>query len=431
MRKLRLGYARVSTSSGEQLTALSHQRGRLVGAGVDEVLEDVQSGRESDRSGYLELLERVASGAVAEVVITRVDRLGRDATDTDAAIAFCAKHGVQLTALDGGVIEVETPGGFVMSRILTTLAEMESRMLSQRIKAGLAQGRKVSRPLRGRAPWGYAISSDKQRFEPHPTEWGRAAAFLALMRSMSWRMEPALRQWAANGGGDIPLHSCRAVRAWLMNPVLRGGIGYRQQANHQYAEIVWGTHEPLLPPAEWESVQLQLEQNRRMWGSNSRRKPRVLTGLCRCGHCGRSMVYAPAPRRIPALMCKHFGCEQRYKSIHEALVIKAINEALRDHAVKLATAISVEPPEIKALREQIAYLEALGDPDLQAAIAAKQERIMALSAAPAIDTELVAFMQDPHFLPRLPAADLHKLYRQLVSFVEIRNKQVAEVRLSF
>ena len=431
MRKLRLGYARVSKSSGEQLSALSNQRARLMAAGVDEIVEDVQSGLESDRTGYLELLQRVASGKVSEVVVTRVDRLGRNAADTDTAIAFCAKRGVTLTALDGGVIESETPGGFLMSRVLTSLVEMESRMLSLRIKAGLAEARKAHRPLRGRAPWGYRISTDKSRFEPHPTEWDRAQAFLALMRSMGWRMEPALRRWLAEGRGDTPLHSCRAVRAWLMNPVLRGGTGYQQQKNHVYAEVIWGTHEALLPPEEWEAVLLQLEQNRRFWGSNAHRKPRVLTGLCHCKDCGRSMVYAPAPRRIPSLLCKHLGCPQRYKSIHESVVVQAINQALSDHAVQLGAVVSEEPQEIQELRRQIAYLQAMADPDLGEAIQAKEHRLQALSLAPAIDSALVASMQDPHFFQKLSQEDLRSLYQQLVTSVEIRNKAVLAVHLRF
>ncbi|MEN9861468.1 MAG: nifH element site-specific recombinase, partial [Cyanobacteriota bacterium] len=233
--KPRVGYIRVSTAKGEQLSALENQRARVQATGVERILEDVQSGRETDRAGYLELLALIESRRISEVVITRVDRLGRDAADVDAAIAFAAKRGVKLTAIDGGVIESETPQGFVMSRIMTTMAEMESRMLSQRIKAGLREGRKRRLPLRGRAPWGYRINAQRTALEPDPVEWPRAEQFLALLQSSKWRMNTALDRWDAEGRGDIPLHSCRAVRAWLVNPILRGGLGYQQQANHTYA----------------------------------------------------------------------------------------------------------------------------------------------------------------------------------------------------
>jgi DNA invertase Pin-like site-specific DNA recombinase len=431
VRKLRLGYARVSTASGEQRTALEHQKARLVAAGVERVIEDVQSGLESDRTGYLELLQLVAAGKVAEVVITRVDRLGRNAADTDMAIALCAKRGVVLTALDGGVIETETPGGFLLSRVLTSLAEMESRMLSLRVKAGLEQGRKAGRPLRGRAPWGYRVSADKRRFEPDPVEWPRAQAFLALLRSMSWRMTPAMDRWEEQGNPPIPLKTCRGVKAWLVNPVLRGGTGYHQQKNHVYAEIAWNTHEPLIPPAEWESVQGTLQQNRRMWGSNARRAPRVLTSVCRCEHCGHAMAYAPAPRRIPAVMCKQRGCAAQYKSTREELIVPAINAALADHARELAQLVGTEPEEAVELRAQIKYLEALNDPDVSDAIASKRDRLSALLERPPVDELLVASMQDLHFFEALSAEELRQLYQQLVRAVWIRDQAVARVDLAF
>ena len=44
-RQQRVGYVRVSTASGEQLAALENQRARIEAAGVDLVLQDIQSGR--------------------------------------------------------------------------------------------------------------------------------------------------------------------------------------------------------------------------------------------------------------------------------------------------------------------------------------------------------------------------------------------------
>lgn len=427
---LRVGYVRVSTASGEQLAALESQRARIEAAGVDEVIEDVQSGRESDRAGYLRLLDLIDRRQVREVVITRVDRLGRDAADTDAAIAFAAKRGVLLTALDGGAIESETPQGFVMSRIMTTMAEMESRMLSLRIKGGLAQRRLEGRPLRGRAPWGYRITADKRHFEPHPLEWGRAQQFLALMREGGWRMNPALDRWAAEGRGEIPLHSCRAVRAWLLNPVLRGATGYRQQKNHRFAEVVWGTHPALIDEAVYDEIKAALAQNRRMWGHNAYTVPRLLTSLCRCGHCGHSMPYAPG-RRIPAVLCRTRGCLQEYRSTREELVRQAVNEALSSRAHALAAAVAIEPPELEQLRHEIAELQSRADPDLKEAIERKLSRLHNLHKTEALDPQLVAELSRPKFWAHYSPEELRELYQGLVQRVVIRDQQVAEVGLRY
>jgi DNA invertase Pin-like site-specific DNA recombinase len=425
---VRVGYIRVSTSSGEQLSALENQRSRVQATGVDQVIQDIQSGRESDRVGYLALLDLIDRRKVDEVVITRVDRLGRDAADVDAAIAFAAKRGVKLTAIDGGTIESETPAGFVMSRIMTTMAEMESRMLSQRIRSGLREGRKKRRPLRGRAPWGYSITPDKTALAPHPVEWHRAQAFLRTLRENNWRMNTSLTVWERQGLGPIPINSCNSVRAWLLNPILRGGIGYNQQPNHLFAEIVWDAHEALITHAEFDHITHQLATNRRMWGHNSDIIPRLLTSLCKCGHCGKSMNYAGG-RKIPALVCKARGCPQQYKSTHESVIRDAIFQAIADRALALTNVIATEPPEAQELRDAIKRLEQLNDPDLEDAIQLKREKLQNLHSQDRVDPKLLKEVASPDLLEHLEPEELRLLFQQLVARVEIRDQAVAHVQL--
>ena len=74
-----------------------------------------------------ELLSLIDSRQVTEVVATRVDRLGRDASATDSLIILAGRKGVTITTLDGGTVEAETPIGFLMSRLSTSLAEMEEQ----------------------------------------------------------------------------------------------------------------------------------------------------------------------------------------------------------------------------------------------------------------------------------------------------------------
>ena len=45
----------------------------------------------------------------------------------------------------------------------------------------------------------------------------------------------------------------------MLNPILRGGIGYLQQKNHTFAEIVWDLHEPLISHEEYKVILLKME----------------------------------------------------------------------------------------------------------------------------------------------------------------------------
>ena len=68
---LKIGYCRVSTSSGEQLSALEAQVARVEAAGVDRVITDVESGLSNEREGMNELLSLIDRKQVSEVVATR------------------------------------------------------------------------------------------------------------------------------------------------------------------------------------------------------------------------------------------------------------------------------------------------------------------------------------------------------------------------
>ena len=99
---MKIGYCRVSTRSGEQLSALESQVSRVKDAGVDRVITDVESGLSNERPGMNELLQLIDSRQVSEVIATRIDRLGRDATATDSLIILAGRKGVTITTLDGG-----------------------------------------------------------------------------------------------------------------------------------------------------------------------------------------------------------------------------------------------------------------------------------------------------------------------------------------
>lgn len=420
-----MGYCRVSTASGEQLSALENQIARIEATGVDRLIQDVESGLSSERPGMLELLELIDNRQVSEVVCTRIDRLGRDAGATDALIVLASKKGVRITTLDGGAVETETPTGFLLARISTSLAEMESRMLSLRIRRGLEQRRKRNMPCRGKAPWGYRITADRRAVEPDPLEWQRAERFLDLLRSCRWRMNTALDRF----GEPIPLNSCRAVKAWLINPILRGGIGWRQQANHRFAEITWGLHRPLIDPGEWDNITSHLEQNRRNWGSNASLVPNLLTSLCWCPNCGKRIGYA-GTRKIPSLICRTRGCVSQYKGTREAVIAAAINEALRNRAEALAHYVEEEPPEAGELRLQIAKLEALADEDLTEAIAAKRERLKNLRQRPSDRQRAVlSALADSSAWEQATTQELRAIYLEFVARVDADRGQAVSVRL--
>ena len=399
---------------------------RVETAGVERVITDIESGLSNEREGMNELLNLIDSRQVEEVLVTRVDRLGRDASATDSLIVLAGKRGVRITTLDGGQIEAETPTGFLMARLSTSLAEMESKMLSLRIRRGLEQRRKTHKPCRGRAPWGYQISQDKSRFERDFNSWDLAREFLDILRGEGWRMTSALDRFK----GPCPLNSCRAVKAWLLNPILRGGIGYHfDKRTFSWIEVVWDLHDPLISHGEFRQMRLKMEENRAQWGRNSNRDPKLLTGLCWCPNCGKKLTYAGG-RSIPSVICTTRGCISRYKSTHESLIAEAVNKALASKAEQLGQHITEEPPEAAALRDQIDRLQKLNDPDLDDVIQAKQQKLTNLLAtASPTDRKRVAALAQPEAWVMATPEELRMIYLEFVLKIDADRGQVVSVAL--
>lgn len=424
----RIGYIRVSTAKEEQATSLASQRADMERAGCDEIIEDVQSGRDIDRPGYQRLLEEIIYGRVGEVLIKAVDRLGRNASEADNVIWLCAKHKVKLRTLGGTEVESSTPEGFVMSRISTTMAEVESRILALRTRRGLESGRKRRRPLRGNVAWGYRNNADRSALVPDPVEFPRAERFLALLKQCDWQLSKALTQWDHIKGGDIPLHTDRSVRVWLMNPVIRGGLGYGLYSTVNYRETIWDTHPALLSHEDYAQILKQFERNKVLWGYNNQRKPRLLTSLCVCGECHRRMSYAGS-RPIPAVLCKTRKCPQQYRSTREEVIKAAVLEAFRNKAKTLASLIDEEHPDIARLRAEIEHLESLHNPRLETAIAAMREEMQKLHNESRRNPGLVELLNRHRTLTHLTPDELRELFQQLVSEIEIVQQQVVAVRL--
>lgn len=142
---MRIGYTRVSTR--DQRDSLEAQHAALEAAGCARIFSDTASGARSDRPGLARLLDMTRKGD--EVVVTRLDRLGRSTLDTLRTIKNLDDAGVRIVALDLD-LDTGTPAGRLVVTVLAALAEWERDTLRERTREGLAharaQGRVGGRP---------------------------------------------------------------------------------------------------------------------------------------------------------------------------------------------------------------------------------------------------------------------------------------------
>ena len=131
----RIGYERVS--SDRQKT--DGQRARLDAAGVDRIFSDeAQSGRKASRPEFDKMLDFLRAGD--QLVVVRLDRLGRSVKNLIELVEKLKDKGVDLVVLDQG-IDTRTPAGRFFFHVLAALAEMEADLIRERTLDGLAAAR--------------------------------------------------------------------------------------------------------------------------------------------------------------------------------------------------------------------------------------------------------------------------------------------------
>ncbi len=422
---LRVAYIRVSTSSGEQLAALEAQRHRLLALKPTLLLEDVESGLNSQRLQYGQLKALIAAGEVEEVLATRLDRLGRDSAESDAFVRLCDRHRTVCRCLDDGVVTMATPEDLLLTRLRGSLSEGESMKISQRVLKGLKEGRQMGKPMR-KAAFGYRLSRDRKRFEIDPVDGPVALAFIAHMRSCNWQINTALKTFDQ----PLGLKTRMGVRVWLINPTLRGGVPYIKKGNGRHEKVLWEQHPPLISQEDFREMIAALERNKKLWGSNHLRRLRALTGLCICVHCGTRMRYVPR-RAAPALACFGEDCIRPYKGSRETAVLEEVVRALSERAAaRLAGLVGEEEnPEAARLRLEIAKLERLGDPDYVDAIKRKQQRLKGMLLQPVVDPELEQKIADPRWFDLLPYEELTTVVQQLVREIRLANGEPVAIAL--
>jgi DNA invertase Pin-like site-specific DNA recombinase len=132
---MRIGYGRVSTR--DQRPEAQHDA--LVAAGCDEVFIDKASGTLARRP-ELDRALLSANRAGDQLVITKLDRLGRSLEHLIELSKQIQTRGVDLVVLDQG-IDTSTAVGRMFFQILGSIAEFEHALMSERTIDGLAAAR--------------------------------------------------------------------------------------------------------------------------------------------------------------------------------------------------------------------------------------------------------------------------------------------------
>ena len=131
----RIGYARVSTLDQD----LDVQLGRFKAEGCAIVRSEKMSGRSREgRAELATILEFLRPGD--DLMVTRLDRLGRDTRDVLNLIHEAEQRGAFVTVLDPHV-SIRGEMGHIVLTVLGMVAQMERRFIKERQREGIARAK--------------------------------------------------------------------------------------------------------------------------------------------------------------------------------------------------------------------------------------------------------------------------------------------------
>ncbi|GAA4214350.1 recombinase family protein [Sphingomonas endophytica] len=174
-------YCRVSTA--EQTTDNQIREIEAAAFAIEprRVIAETVSGSVAamERAGFAKLVDRLEDGDV--LIVTKLDRLGRNATDVRATVEALAAIGVRVHCLALGGVDLTSAAGKMTMGVLSAVAEFERDLLVERTQAGLsrakAQGKALGRPS--------TLAPDQQRAVIEGRAQGASLGMLAKQYGVS------------------------------------------------------------------------------------------------------------------------------------------------------------------------------------------------------------------------------------------------------
>ena len=401
-------YVYVRQSTGHQVRAhpesqrrqyaLADQARGLGFAHVIVIDEDVgRSGTgRHERPGFGQLLAAVCEGHVGAVFALEASRLARNNRDWHHLIDLCALTETLLID-DDGIYDPRQLNDRLVLGMKGSMAEYELGLMRQRARQAFE-----AKIQRGHVMWevpvGFIRTRDDriEKIADRQVQHAIAGIFQkfrelgSARQTMLWYREaqlplPEVRPGTL--GQDIVwrLPSEHRIHQMLRNPYYAGALVYGRTAAKTV--IVDGrarqSHRQKQPVAQWRIVLLDnhagymswedflhtqqlLEANRNRSQGNAggaaKRGPALLSGLLRCGRCGRKLyvAYSGTTGRVPRYIC-HGGRVDRGSA--SCLTVGGLRV---DRAVEAAVLDAIQPAGVSAAVEALERMRAEHDLSRQA-----------------------------------------------------------------
>lgn len=173
-------YCRVSTTDQHTENQIAEIQAAGYDIRDDRIVVETISGSTAAmaRQQFAKLVEKLERGDV--LVVTKLDRLGRNAMDVRATVEALADADVRTVCLQLGGVDLTSSAGKMTMGVIASVAEFERDLLVERVQSGLRRARKHKRL--GRPP---ALSKQQMTEIVHKRSQGASLGVLAAEYQVS------------------------------------------------------------------------------------------------------------------------------------------------------------------------------------------------------------------------------------------------------
>ena len=297
-------YARVSTEMQEEGRSLEFQIRKYEdfckynNYTVKEVIQDVESGGNDNREGFLKLQKEIKKKSFDVLVVYESSRISRITLTMLNFVLELQKSDIKFISISQSEINTTTPTGMLFFQIFAVLADYERKQISMRVKSNKWARAKAGIWQGGNVPMGYK-KIGKEIVIDKDTKEDVIGIFNTYLATKS------LKETAKILGRNIS-----SIKWILQNEFYIGNLMYGRKQNdintgivkiNKEIKIFKGNHPALIDEDIFREVQQQMLFKQRYTRIEDKY---LFTGLIECTYGGK--LYTNAP---------NYRCEKCKKAI--------------------------------------------------------------------------------------------------------------------
>lgn len=299
-------YIRVSTHWQVDRDSLQVQRRELIAYSElvlnipsYEVFEDPgYSAKNTDRPAYQQMMSRLRTGEFSHLLVWKIDRISRNLLDFASMYAELKTLGVIFVSKNEQ-FDTSSAIGEAMLKIILVFAELERKMIGERVTAVMLSRASEGKWNGGRPPLGYRVENDTVYIDQDEAEIYKLIANEYLSGKSLATISQELndknilrdgKQWS-----HVSVH--RILRNDFYVGTYRYNVNNATKSKKNPKEewvVIPDHHAPLITQEDFDAIQSMLSDKKRGMSkpgdTYTKKHTHIFAGLLRCGYCGSNMT---------------------------------------------------------------------------------------------------------------------------------------------